>query len=107
MAPRLPLAGHRRTQASDTTSVEFRTDLEEALQRLTPRERACTVLRFYDDLTAVAIARELGISEGAVRRYLSDAAGKLRGMLGDFHDNPSQGVAYAEVHETSRKGARP
>lgn len=94
-------------QVSDATSVEFRTDLQEAVQRLTPRERACTVLRFYDDLTAVAIARELGITEGAVRRYLSDAAAKLRGMLGSFHDNPSQGVSYAEVHETARKGARP
>jgi RNA polymerase sigma-70 factor (ECF subfamily) len=101
------LLSTEETQASDVASVEFRTDLQEALRGLTPRERACTVLRFYDDLTAVAIARELGISEGSVRRYLSDAAAKLRGTLGDIHDNPSQGVSYAEVHETSRKGARP
>lgn len=101
------LLGNADEQASDATAVEFRTDLQEALRQLTPREPACTVLRFYDDLTAAAIARELGITEGAVRRYLSDAAVKLRGLLGNFHDNPSQGVAYAEVHETSRKEARP
>jgi len=101
------LLGDAHTEDSGATSVEFRTDLQEALRHLTPRERACTVLRFYDDLTAVAIARELGITEGAVRRYLSDAAVKLRGILGGFRDDPSEGVAYAEVHETSRKGARP
>ncbi|WP_291378817.1 sigma-70 family RNA polymerase sigma factor [Demequina sp.] len=100
------LLGNDETQKSGAEAVEFRTDLQEALRQLSPRERACTVLRFYDDLTAVAIARELGITEGAVRRYLSDAAVKLRGMLGNFHDDPSQGVAYAEVHENSRKGAR-
>ena len=100
------LLGRSESQASDAATVEFRTDLQEALRLLSPRERACTVLRFYDDLTAVAIARELGITEGAVRRYLSDAAAKLRASLGNFTDNPSEGVAYAEVHETSRRGIR-
>jgi RNA polymerase sigma factor (sigma-70 family) len=86
-----------------TSPVEFRTDLQEALRHLTPRERACTVLRFYDDLTAAAIGRELGISEGAVRRYLSDAAVKLRGHLGALEDNPSQGVTYGTVQETTAR----
>lgn len=86
-------------QASGSSAVEFRTDLQEALRHLTPRERTCTVLRFYDDLTAAAIGRELGISEGAVRRYLSDAAVKLRGELGGVEDDPSTGVSYAEVLE--------
>jgi RNA polymerase sigma-70 factor (ECF subfamily) len=79
--------------------VEFRTDLQEALRHLSPRERACTVLRFYDDLTAGAIGDELGISEGAVRRYLSDAAVKLRGHLGAIDDDPSVGVDYSTIQE--------
>jgi RNA polymerase sigma factor (sigma-70 family) len=91
---------------SHSSAVEFRTDLQEALRHLTPRERACTVLRFYDDLTAAAIGRELGISEGAVRRYLSDAAVKLRGQLGALEDNPSQGVTYGTVQETTTTRAR-
>ena len=86
-------------EASASSSVEFRTDLQEALRYLTPRERACTVLRFYDDLTAAAIGRELGITEGAVRRYLSDAALKLRGHLGSIDDNPSEGVTFAPIQE--------
>ena len=90
------------TEAERTSGpIDFRTDLQEALRHLTPRERACTVLRFYDDLTAAAIGRELGITEGAVRRYLSDAAVKLRGHLGALDDNPSQGVTYGTVQETT------
>ncbi len=85
------------SSASRASSVEFRTDLQEALRHLTPRERACTVLRFFDDLTAVAIGRELGISEGAVRRYLSDAAVKLRGHLGALEENTSTGVDYSTI----------
>lgn len=84
-------------ESAGAAAVDFRTDLQEALRHLTPRERACTVLRFYDDLTAEAIGRELGISEGAVRRYLSDAAVKLRGTLGAIHDDPSVGSEYAAV----------
>lgn len=94
------------TNGSSAPAVEFRTDLQEALRHLTPRERACTVLRFYDDLTAAAIGRELGISEGAVRRYLSDAAVKLRGQLGALEDNPSQGVTYGTVQETATTRTR-
>jgi RNA polymerase sigma factor (sigma-70 family) len=92
--------------STNSGSVEFRTDLQEALRHLTPRERACTVLRFYDDLTAAAIGRELGITEGAVRRYLSDAAVKLRGQLGALEDNPSQGVTYGTVQETATTRSR-
>ncbi len=88
-----------QAEGQHASSVEFRTDLQEALRHLTPRERACTVLRFYDDLTATAIGRELGISEGAVRRYLSDAAVKLRGHLGALDDNPSSGVEYSTIED--------
>jgi RNA polymerase sigma-70 factor (ECF subfamily) len=94
------LLGDENGDAPRTTAVEFRTDLQEALRHLTPRERACTVLRYYDDLTAVAIGRELGISEGAVHRYLSDAAVKLRGHLGALEENPSNGgVDYSTIEE--------
>ena len=45
--------------------------------KLTPRERACVVLRYYEDLKVDDIAEWLGISAGAVKRYLSDALAKL------------------------------
>ncbi len=94
------LFGNDNEAPRTSGQVEFRTDLQEALRHLSPRERACTVLRFYDDLTAAAIGTELGISEGAVRRYLSDAAVKLRGHLGAIDDNPSEGVDFSTIQET-------
>src|SRR5665647_2551145 len=46
-------------------------DVHAALARLTPRERACVVLRHFEDLTVRDIAAHLDVSEGAVKRYLS------------------------------------
>ena len=53
----------------------------QALAHLSPRERACVVLRYFDDLTVADIAAELALSTGATKRYLSDGAAKLRTML--------------------------
>lgn len=63
--------------------TETRIDLTTQLQKLTPRERACLVLRYYEDLKVDDIAAELGISAGAVKRYLSDGLGKLAISLQD------------------------
>lgn len=60
-----------------------RLDLLDELRRLSPRERACIVLRYYDDLKVDDIAGELGISSGAVKRYLSDALAKLQIALSE------------------------
>ena len=71
------------TTAPDPTArTDDQLDVQEALTGLSPRERACVVLRFYDDLTVPALAGRLGISEGAAKRYLSDGLGKLEAALG-------------------------
>lgn len=62
---------------SPATASESRIDLQAQLARLSPRERACLVLRYYEDLTVDAIASELGISSGSVKRYLSDGLAKM------------------------------
>ncbi|MFP7760838.1 sigma-70 family RNA polymerase sigma factor [Marisediminicola sp. LYQ134] len=67
---------------SSDAATGSRLDLWAQLRRLSPRERACLVLRYYDDLTVAAIARELEISEGTVKRYLSDGLAKLAAALG-------------------------
>jgi RNA polymerase sigma-70 factor (ECF subfamily) len=56
-------------------------DVRSALGLLSPRERACVALRYFDDLTVADIAARLGIGEGAVKRYLSDGTRKLRDAL--------------------------
>ncbi|AYF98775.1 SigE family RNA polymerase sigma factor [Protaetiibacter intestinalis] len=64
-------------------AIELRLDVHEELQKLTPRERACLVLRYYDDLKVDDIAATLGISSGAVKRYLSDGLAKMAIALAD------------------------
>lgn len=68
---------------SAAPASEERLDLLEQLRRLAPRERACVVLRYYEDLKVDDIAAELGISSGAVKRYLSDALAKLAVSLAE------------------------
>jgi len=64
-------------------------DVRAALASLPPQERACVVLRFYDDLTVPQIAAQLGLAEGTVKRYLSDASGTLARILGQDVDVPT------------------
>ncbi|MFT4029002.1 MAG: sigma-70 family RNA polymerase sigma factor [Protaetiibacter sp.] len=64
-------------------AAELRLDLHEELRKLTPRERACLVLRYYEDLKVDDIAASLGISAGAVKRYLSDGLAKMAIALAD------------------------
>ena len=68
--------------ADDAARTADHVDVQEALADLPRRERACVVLRFYDDLTVPAIAERLGISEGAAKRYLSDGVRRLGSALG-------------------------
>jgi len=70
-------------QPSKAPATETRLDLQDELRKLTPRERACLVLRYYDDLKVDDIADTLGISAGAVKRYLSDGLAKMAIALAD------------------------
>ncbi|MGW8567511.1 sigma-70 family RNA polymerase sigma factor [Isoptericola sp. NPDC055881] len=67
-----------RGAASGATA---RADVAAALGRLTPRERACVVLRYLEDLTVPQVAEALGLAQGTVKRYLSDATATLRDVL--------------------------
>ncbi len=63
-----------------------RIDVQAAIATLSPRLRACVVLRFYDDLTVPQIAQQLDLADGSVKRYLSDAAQQLEALLGPIED---------------------
>ena len=81
---RLMLAAPRLAQAVEERpdDVAARLDARAALGSLSPRQRACVVLRFYDDLTIADIAERLSISDGAAKRHLSDGVHHLNGVLG-------------------------
>ena len=52
-----------------------------ALDGLSPQQRACVVLRYYQDLPVAQVASALGVAEGTVKRYLSDAMTRLAARL--------------------------
>jgi RNA polymerase sigma factor (sigma-70 family) len=63
--------------------TESRIDLHEELRKLSPRERACLVLRYYEDLKVDDIAATLELSPGTIKRYLSDGLAKMAVSLRD------------------------
>ncbi|NUU16069.1 sigma-70 family RNA polymerase sigma factor [Cellulomonas humilata] len=85
----------------ELTAAGDRADVARALTVLSPRERACVVLRFFDDLTLPEIGRRLGVSPGAVKRYLSDARHKLEPLLG-----PQPGLSTEDVPTIARGAGR-
>ncbi|WP_213813968.1 sigma-70 family RNA polymerase sigma factor [Glaciihabitans sp. dw_435] len=58
-------------------------DLHEELRKLSPRERACLVLRYYEDMKVDDIAATLELSSGTVKRYLSDGLSKMATRLSE------------------------
>jgi RNA polymerase sigma factor (sigma-70 family) len=68
-------------------------DLHQELRKLTPRERACLVLRYYDDLKVDDIAATLELSPGAVKRYLSDGLGKMAVSIAEVGNEGDDGNA--------------
>ena len=57
-------------------------DVVRALATLTPRERACVVLREMEDLSVQDTAALLGLGEGTVKRYTADGLARLAAALG-------------------------
>ncbi|QTE30941.1 sigma-70 family RNA polymerase sigma factor [Pengzhenrongella sicca] len=86
--------------------MEFadRIDLRAALAGLSPQERACVVLRFYEDLRVADVAAQMHLAEGTVKRYLSNAVHKLETTLGpmrELHPLDDEMVVVDRVHPTT------
>lgn len=62
---------------------EPRDDVWRAILGLSPQQRACVALRYYEDMTEQQIAAALGLSGGAVKKHLNRAMTRLRGTLGE------------------------
>jgi len=77
-------------------------DLTRVLGLLPPRVRACIVLRYLEDCSISQTAGALNLSEGSVKRYVSDGLAVLNRELGlaEALDAPPR----VQVHE---RGDRP
>jgi RNA polymerase sigma-70 factor (sigma-E family) len=76
-----PLLGVTERAADPADEVLDRDVMLTALNDLSPRQRACVVLRYYEDLPVAEVAAQLGVAEGTVKRYLSEAMTRLAGRL--------------------------
>jgi len=73
-------------------------DLQVAVRTLAPRERACVVLRYMEDMRVEEIAGALGIAPGTAKRYLFDAVAQLKVVLPEL-DFAMQDAAEVAVSE--------
>ena len=71
-----PLLGH--DGAADAADTDLRLSLDQALARLTAKQRTVLVLRFYEDLTEVETARALSLSPSTVKSTTRQALARLR-----------------------------
>ena len=62
---------------------EFRPDVQQAVERLSVRQRAVVYLTYWEDMTNQMTADYLGISAGSVWRHLARAKTHLRRELHD------------------------
>jgi RNA polymerase sigma-70 factor (sigma-E family) len=67
-------------------AADDRDEVIRLLDRLTDRERAVVVLRFYYDASEANVAEQLGIRPGTVKSAAARALAKLRIDLGDALD---------------------
>ncbi len=73
---------HPQPSSVEGPDLGARDEVWRALMKLSPRQRACVALRFYEDMKEREIAEALGLSIGAVKKHTDRALTKLREMLG-------------------------
>jgi RNA polymerase sigma-70 factor (sigma-E family) len=76
-----PLLTRTETITDLADQVLDRDVILSALGDLSPRQRACVMLRYYQDLPIAQVASTLGVAEGTVKRYLSEAMTRLAARL--------------------------
>ncbi len=67
-------------------TVDVRVALQRALAALAPRQRACVVLRYYEDRSEAETAALLDCSIGTVKSQTHDAVRRLRAMAPELKD---------------------
>ena len=75
------LLGRPVPAADPADQVVARDAMLSALDGLSPRQRACVVLRYYEDMPVAQVAAALGLGEGTIKRYLSEAMTRLAARL--------------------------
>jgi RNA polymerase sigma-70 factor (sigma-E family) len=87
----LPDQAGAETDHADLTAL--RLSLRSALSRLTPKQRAVVVLRFFDDLTEAQAAEAMGVSIGTIKSQTAKALERLRVLAPELNGADVSGGA--------------
>ena len=71
--------------------TDLRMTLEQALAQLTAKQRTVLVLRYFEDLTEVQTAHELGIRVGTVKSMTRQAFARLRALAPELAELIGEG----------------
>jgi RNA polymerase sigma factor (sigma-70 family) len=83
---RAPLLAHRENVPDPADEIVARDEIRDALDGLSPRQRACVVMRYYQDMPVARVAADLGVAEGTVKRHLSEAMTRIAARLSPAED---------------------
>jgi RNA polymerase sigma-70 factor (sigma-E family) len=76
-------------RTDDMSAVDLKLTVRRALSRITPRQRAMLMLRFFEDLPEAEVARILGCSVGTVRSTTHRSLARLRELAPELNElNP-------------------
>jgi len=79
------LAMRAESVESQVEAIEVQNQIWEAMQKLSPRQRAVIVQRYFLEMSEKEMAEEAGSAVGTVKWMLNAARERLRGLLGDEH----------------------
>jgi len=66
-------------------SYEIQTQVWDAMEKLSPRQRAVIVQRYFLEMSEKEMAEDAGSAVGTVKWMLNSARSRLRSLLGDTH----------------------
>ena len=76
------LAARVESVESQVESIEVQNQIWDAMQKLSPRQRAVIVQKYFLDMSEKEMAEEAGSAVGTVKWMLNAARERLRGLLG-------------------------
>jgi RNA polymerase sigma-70 factor (ECF subfamily) len=79
------LAARFESVEAQVESIEVQNQTWDAMQKLSPRQRAVVVQRYFLEMSEKEMAEESGSSVGTVKWMLNAARERLRALIGDAH----------------------